>query len=88
MKTLRIASLVIGGMLAIGPAAQGGGFGDVRFPSGRFNNTGSASASELKGAPSGAAANFYAPSDQSRAKHRHIRLNWHDYPFGLAVVNE
>jgi hypothetical protein len=88
MKTLRIASLVIAGILAIGPAALGGGFGDVRFPSGRLNNTGSASASELKGALSGAAANFYAPSDQSRAKQWHIRLNWNGYPFGLAVVNQ
>jgi hypothetical protein len=88
MKTLRIASLVIAGMLAIGPAALGGGFGDVRVPSGRFNNTSNANATELKDAPSGTAANFYAPSDQSRAKHWHIRPNWNGYPFGLAVVNQ
>jgi hypothetical protein len=88
MKTLRIASLVVAGMLAIGPAALGGGFGDVRFPSGRLNNTSSGSASELKGAQPGVAANFYAPSNQSRAKHWHIRLDWNDYPFGLAVVSK
>jgi hypothetical protein len=88
MKTLRMATLVLAGMLAIGPAALGGVFGDVRFPSGRFNSTTNRNATELKDAPSGNAANFYAPSDQSRAKPWHIRLNWNGYPFGLAVVNQ
>ena len=88
MKTLRIASLVMAGILAVAPAALAGGFGDVSFPGGRWNQTGNPNTAKLKAAPSSAPANFYTSAEQTRAKHWHVHLDWNGYPFGLAVVND
>jgi hypothetical protein len=87
MKTSKIAGLIIAGMLAVTPAALAAGLDDMHLPSGRLNNGSDNTASELKSSHRGAAVNFYAPADQSGAKHWHIRLDLNGYPFGFAVVS-
>ena len=84
MKTSKIVGLILAGMLAVAPAALGGGLGD-NLPSGRSTNGDHGTTHELKGTRSGVAANFYTPADQSGARHWSIHLDWQSYPFFTAV---
>ena len=85
MKTSKIAGLIIAGILAVAPAALGGGLGHINLPSGRFSNGDHVTTHELKGRHSGVATNFYAPADQSGARHWSIRIDWQSYPFFTVV---
>jgi hypothetical protein len=88
MKTGKVAGMVLAVVLAIAPAAFGGGLGDVKLPDGRFQEGGNASNSEVKRTYSSLSTNFYAPSDRSDAGHWYIAPCWWGYPFGLAVFNK
>ena len=85
MKTCKVAGMMLAVVLAIAPAAFGGGLGDVNLPDGRFHEGGNATRSEVKGTNHGLSTNFYAQSDQSGASHWHIAPYWWGYPFGFAV---
>ena len=84
MKTSKIAGLILAGMLAVAPAALGGGLGD-NLPSGRATNGDHVTTRELKDTDSGVAANFYAPAVKSGARHWSIRMDLQSYPFFTVV---
>lgn len=88
MKTCKVAGMMLAVVLAIAPAAFGGGFGDVNLPDGRFHEGGNASNSEVKGTHRSLSTSFYALSDQSDARHRYVAPSWWGDPFGLAVFNK
>jgi len=88
MKTCKVAGMLLAVVLAIAPAAFGGGLGDVNLPDGRFHEGGNASNSEVKGTHHSLSTNFYAPSDQSDAAHWYVAPYWWGYPFGLAVFHK
>jgi hypothetical protein len=88
MKTCKGAGMILAVVLAIAPAAFGGGLGDVNLPDGRFHEGSNATNSEVKGTHHSLSTNFYAPSDQSDAGRWSVTPYWWGYPFGLAVFNK
>jgi hypothetical protein len=83
MMTSKVAAMILAGVLAIAPAAFGGGLGSINLPGGRFHDGGN----EAKRTYSSFSTNFYAPSHQTRAVRWHIAPYWWGYPFGFAVFN-
>jgi hypothetical protein len=88
MKTCNVAGMVLAVVLAIAPAAFGGGLGDINLPGGRFHEGGNANNGDVKGTHHSLSTNFYTPSGQSAAGHWYIAPYWWGYPFGLAVFNK
>jgi hypothetical protein len=88
MKTSKVAAMILAGVLAIAPAAFGGGLGGINLPNGRFHEGGNAASSEAKRTYSSLSTNFYAPSHQTRVGQWHIAPYWWGYPFGFAVFNK
>ena len=88
MMTSKVAAMILAGVLAIAPAAFGGGFGDINLPGGRFHEGGNAASSEVKKTHSSFSTNFYAPSHETRVRQWYIAPYWWGYPFGFAVFNK
>jgi hypothetical protein len=88
MMTSKVAAMILAGVLAIAPAAFGGGFGSINLPGGRFNEGRNAASSEAKRTHSRVSTNFYAPADQTRVRQWYIAPYWWGYPFGFAVFNK
>jgi hypothetical protein len=87
MMTSKVAAMILAGVLAVAPAAFGGGLGSINLPGGRFHEAGNAASSEVKRTHSSFSTSFYAPSHQTRVGQWHIAPYWWGYPFGFAVFN-